>query len=95
MLLGALLWDGDRKGHFLGLVRIEEDLDASVHIRKLSKAATSSDEGNCSLDSSVSLDISRELRQNKNSCLSNQDCIRALTFIEQAIQKQSWVTEDT
>lgn len=35
---------------------------------------------------SVSLDISRELKRKRNSCLSNQDCIRAPAFAEQAIQ---------
>lgn len=48
VVLRAVLWDGDRKGHFIGLVRIK-DLDDLVRMQDLSKAATSP--GNCSLDS--------------------------------------------
>lgn len=33
------------------------------------------------------LDISKELKQNRNSCLSNQDCVRADN------SENSWVTE--
>lgn len=35
---------------------------------------------------SVSLDIASERKQNRNSCLTKQDCTRAPLFAEQAIQ---------
>lgn len=41
---------------------------------------------------SVSMDIASERKQNRNSCLSKQDCIRAPIFAEQAIQNShAWL----